>query len=137
MGYDSYFFVLCWATGSENWEAKCGSERRNSRFGLLSWWEATKFEENGQMLDVKDHLDMYHIFTGYEQKGICLGKACVAWIVGLKFMQQEKADPNLTEDGRKNLMETFVWGKEINYLLISNAMNKEELGARLVSKNIH
>jgi hypothetical protein len=139
LDYDSYFFVVCSADGNQNWEAKCGSEKRNLRFGLLDWWKLAKFEENGQELDVKQHLDMYHIFTGYDQKGLCLWDVeCMTWIVGLKFIQQqEKPNSNLTEDGRKKLMETFEWGKEKNHLLITHAMNKTELKHWLDRKTIH
>jgi hypothetical protein len=140
--YHSYFFLICSAKKDINWEAKCGKEKRDLRLLLHSWRGKDKFqfEKNGPKFDVKDHLDIYHIFTGYEQKGICEivekeGKRedkCMAWIIGLKFMGENPEDQNLLREKRKIIMKSFEWRIDKLILDISYEMSETEVNTKSV-----
>jgi hypothetical protein len=109
--YDSYFFLTCSAKKNPNWESICGSVKRSLRYELNKWWEEGTFglDEKEEKLTVKEHLDMYHIFTGFEQRGVTqinyLDEECLAWIVGVKF--KEIPDQPLKEEQRKRIMQSF------------------------------
>jgi hypothetical protein len=59
---------------------------------LNEWWEWPEpvVVKNGIQLSLKEHMDIYHVITGDEQKGTCKTdneKKCMAWIIGLKFVE--------------------------------------------------
>jgi hypothetical protein len=110
MDYHSYFLVLCTSNGDQNWEDKCGSAKWSLRWEFNNWWEKATFklDANGENFPVQKHLDVYHIFTGFEKKGIRNYKHrdCMAWIVGVNFNSH---DGILPVEQREKLMKSFEW----------------------------
>jgi uncharacterized protein YhbP (UPF0306 family) len=108
--YDSYFLLLCSSRGNKNWESKCGSAKWTLRKEFNNWWEKGKFkfDANGDNLVVQQHLDVYHIFTGFEQRGIrnYKGEECMTWVVGVNFNSTISI---LTEEQREKVMKSFEW----------------------------
>jgi hypothetical protein len=106
--YDSYFLLLCSARGNKNWESKCGSAKWSLRKEFNNWWETGTFKFDAAGMAVQQYLDMYHIFTGFEQRGIrnYKGEECMAWIVGVNFNSKNGI---LTEEQREKLIKSFEW----------------------------
>jgi hypothetical protein len=145
--YDSYFFLICSEKEDINWEAKCGSQKWSLRSLLHNWWGYDKFqlEKNGPKFHVKDYVDIYHFFTGYEQKGICeivekeakREDKCMAWIIGLKFMGENAEYHNLLIEKRKIIMKSFEWKIDKLILDISYEMSQTEVAAKSVKLYIY
>jgi hypothetical protein len=131
--YDSYFLLICSAKGRSNYEAYCGSAKRRIRWDFLEWWESEKFEENERKINLKDYLDIYHVFTGYERRDKCQINGakddCMAWTVGLKFAKNPSV--HLTEGERTKFMETFMdKGVIVNLVKITFEKDKKALDLR-------
>jgi hypothetical protein len=131
--YDSYFLLICSAKNKQNYEAYCGSAKRRIRWDLMEWWEKEKFEDKERKISLKDYLDIYHVFTGYERRGKCQINGakddCMAWIVGLKFV--ENPNVHLTDEERTKLMATFMAkGVIVNLVKITYEKDKIALDLR-------
>jgi hypothetical protein len=140
MDYHSYFLLLCSSSSKndKNWESKCGSAKWSLRKEFDKWWELAKFkfDANGDTLAVRQYLDVYHIFTGFEQRGIRNYKEleCMAWIVGVKFNSKNGI---LTDEQREKLMKSFeewrnVSNKEI--VDIYYGLKYEAIETKLIHK---
>jgi hypothetical protein len=127
--YDHYFLITCSDMDKHNWEAACGSTKRDLRNKLNNWWEKQTIGD----IRLKDHLDLYHIFTAFEHRRICAIKEkeveCMAWIVGIKFMTKRPTE-HLTREQQEEFMKSFVPYNIKENVKITYAMNKAELGAR-------
>jgi hypothetical protein len=131
--YDSYFLLICSAKDKQNYETYCGTAKRRIRWDLMEWWEKEKFEVKERKISLKDYLDIYHVFTGYERRGKCkINNAkddCMAWIVGLKFANNPNV--HLTEEERTKLMATFMGkGVIVNLVKITYEKDKKALDQR-------
>jgi hypothetical protein len=145
--YDHYFLITCSNLHKHNWESSCGSTKWDLRNKLNNWWEGQTIGD----IRLKDHLDLYHMFTGFEHTRICAiiekEVECMAWIVGIKFMegksaenlpreQQEKlteksSAEHLTKEQKEEFMKSFILYNSEKNVKIAYAMNKPELTTRL------
>jgi hypothetical protein len=108
------------------------------RWDLKKWWETKKLakkKNGGKILMLKQHLDMYHMFTGIEHKGTCKMPAkattegnCMGWIVGLKFVQN--SNDLLREELWQELVDTLKKQTSAKSLQPIYAINKTELDKR-------
>jgi hypothetical protein len=131
--YDSYFLLICSAKGTRDYEAYCGTAKRRIRWDLMEWWEKEKFEDKERKINLREYLDIYHVFTGYERRGKCqinrVKVDCMAWIVGLKFV--ENPNVHLTEEESTDFMETFMGkGVIVNLVKITYEKDKKALDLR-------
>jgi hypothetical protein len=126
--YDHYFLITCSNLHKHNWEAACASTKWDMRNKLNNWWEGQTIGN----IRLKEHLDLYHMFTGFEYRRICAIKEmeCMAWMVGIKFMGN-KSTAHLTKEQKGEFMKSFIPYNTEENVKIAYAMSKEELTTRL------
>jgi hypothetical protein len=147
--FEHYFLLRCTATGHQlHLETNCDRMKGKIRWALEKWAKNVQIDgifvgdHPVQKYAIKDHLELYHVLSGFERRGLCnfvdddgtvKPVKCLVWLIGVKFKEEGQIPPELREEFMKALKNSHFEEKEelktwlLKDLTISFCMKKENL----------